>query len=310
MTFALLSAASIGPLIILALLIILVIALVAANVVIVPQASAFIVERLGAYQETWQTGLHFKIPLIERIANRVVIKERVSDFPPQPVITKDNVTMQIDTVIYFQVTDPKLYTYGVVHPMSAIENLTATTLRNIIGELELDQTLTSRDIITTKMRTILDEATDPWGIKINRVELKNIIPPREIQDAMERQMKAERERRESILKAEGEKKSQILIAEGEKEAVILRAEASRMQKIKEAEGEAEALLAVQTALANSIKLLNEAAPGDNVIKLKALEAFTQIADSKSTKLIIPSEIQGLAGLAASAKEVFDTRTEK
>jgi regulator of protease activity HflC (stomatin/prohibitin superfamily) len=310
MTFALLSAASIGPLIILALLIILVIALVAANVVIVPQASAFIVERLGAYQETWQTGLHFKIPLIERIANRVVIKERVSDFPPQPVITKDNVTMQIDTVIYFQVTDPKLYTYGVVHPMSAIENLTATTLRNIIGELELDQTLTSRDIINTKMRTILDEATDPWGIKINRVELKNIIPPREIQDAMERQMKAERERRESILKAEGEKKSQILIAEGEKEAVILRAEASRMQKIKEAEGEAEALLAVQTALANSIKLLNEAAPGDNVIKLKALEAFTQIADSKSTKLIIPSEIQGLAGLAASAKEVFDTRTEK
>ncbi|MBE6994051.1 MAG: SPFH/Band 7/PHB domain protein [Ruminococcaceae bacterium] len=299
-----------GPLIILALLIILVIALVAANVVIVPQASAFIVERLGAYQETWQTGLHFKIPLIERIANRVVIKERVSDFPPQPVITKDNVTMQIDTVIYFQVTDPKLYTYGVVHPMSAIENLTATTLRNIIGELELDQTLTSRDIINTKMRTILDEATDPWGIKINRVELKNIIPPREIQDAMERQMKAERERRESILKAEGEKKSQILIAEGEKEAVILRAEASRMQKIKEAEGEAEALLAVQTALANSIKLLNEAAPGDNVIKLKALEAFTQIADSKSTKLIIPSEIQGLAGLAASAKEVFDTRTEK
>ena len=218
--------------------------------------------------------------------------------------------MQIDTVIYFQVTDPKLYTYGVVHPMSAIENLTATTLRNIIGELELDQTLTSRDIINTKMRTILDEATDPWGIKINRVELKNIIPPREIQDAMERQMKAERERRESILKAEGEKKSQILIAEGEKEAVILRAEASRMQKIKEAEGEAEALLAVQTALANSIKLLNEAAPGDNVIKLKALEAFTQIADSKSTKLIIPSEIQGLAGLAASAKEVFDTRTEK
>lgn len=310
MTFALLSAASIGPLIILALLIILVIALVAANVVIVPQASAFIVERLGAYQETWQTGLHFKIPLIERIANRVVIKERVSDFPPQPVITKDNVTMQIDTVIYFQVTDPKLYTYGVVHPMSAIENLTATTLRNIIGELELDQTLTSRDIINTKMRTILDEATDPWGIKINRVELKNIIPPREIQDAMERQMKAERERRESILKAEGEKKSQILIAEGEKEAVILRAEASRMQKIKEAEGEAEALLAVQTALANSIKLLNEAAPGDNVIKLKALEALTQIADSKSTKLIIPSEIQGLAGLAASAKEVFDTKTEK
>ena len=293
------------PIILIVLLVILIIAFIASNIIIVPQASAFIVERLGAYQQTWETGLHFKIPLIERVANKVTLKERVSDFPPQPVITEDNVTMQIDTVIYFQVTDPKLFTYGVVHPMAAIENLTATTLRNIIGDLELDQTLTSRDIINTKMRTILDEATDPWGIKINRVELKNIIPPREIQDAMERQMKAERERRESILRAEGEKRSQVLIAEGEKEAVILRAEASRLQKIKEAEGEAEALLAVQTALANSLKLLNEACPSDNVVKLKALETFAQVADSKSTKIIIPSEIQGLAGLAASAKTVFE-----
>ncbi len=291
--------------ILIVLLVILIIAFIASNIIIVPQASAFIVERLGAYQQTWETGLHFKIPLIERVANKVTLKERVSDFPPQPVITEDNVTMQIDTVIYFQVTDPKLFTYGVVHPMAAIENLTATTLRNIIGDLELDQTLTSRDIINTKMRAILDEATDPWGIKINRVELKNIIPPREIQDAMERQMKAERERRESILRAEGEKRSQVLIAEGEKEAVILRAEASRLQKIKEAEGEAEALLAVQTALANSLKLLNEACPSDNVVKLKALETFAQVADSKSTKIIIPSEIQGLAGLAASAKTVFE-----
>ncbi|MBQ9966922.1 MAG: SPFH/Band 7/PHB domain protein [Clostridia bacterium] len=305
-----LSLSSIGPIIVFIVFLILLIAFLASNIIIVPQASAYIVERLGAYQGTWETGLHFKIPFIERIANKVTLKERVSDFPPQPVITKDNVTMQIDTVIYFQVTDPKLFTYGVVQPMSAIENLTATTLRNIIGDLELDQTLTSRDIINTKMRTILDEATDPWGIKINRVELKNIIPPREIQDAMERQMKAERERRESILKAEGEKRSQVLIAEGEKEAVILRAEAIRQQKIKEAEGEAEALLAVQTALANSIKLLNEAAPGDNVIKLKALEAFAAAANGKATKIIIPSELQGLAGLAASAKEVFETETPK
>ena len=310
MTIAMLSLSSIGPIIVFIVFLILLIAFLASNIIIVPQASAYIVERLGAYQGTWETGLHFKIPFIERIANKVTLKERVSDFPPQPVITKDNVTMQIDTVIYFQVTDPKLFTYGVVQPMSAIENLTATTLRNIIGDLELDQTLTSRDIINTKMRTILDEATDPWGIKINRVELKNIIPPREIQDAMERQMKAERERRESILKAEGEKRSQVLIAEGEKEAVILRAEAIRQQKIKEAEGEAEALLAVQTALANSIKLLNEAAPGDNVIKLKALEAFAAAANGKATKIIIPSELQGLAGLAASAKEVFETETPK
>ena len=234
----------------------------------------------------------------------MTLKERVSDFPPQPVITEDNVTMQIDTVIYFQVTDPKLFTYGVVHPMAAIENLTATTLRNIIGDLELDQTLTSRDIINTKMRTILDEATDPWGIKINRVELKNIIPPREIQDAMERQMKAERERREAILRAEGEKKSAILIAEGEKESTILRAEAKQQAQIKEAEGEAEALLTVQTALANSIKLLNEAAPSDPVVRLKALEAFAAAANGQATKIIIPSEIQGLAGLAGSVKEVF------
>ncbi len=283
---------------------IFIIALLAANVVIVPQASAFIVERLGAYQATWETGLHFKIPLIEKVANKVTLKERVSDFPPQPVITEDNVTMQIDTVIYFQVTDPKLFTYGVVHPMAAIENLTATTLRNIIGDLELDQTLTSRDIINTKMRTILDEATDPWGIKINRVELKNIIPPREIQDAMERQMKAERERREAILRAEGEKKSAILIAEGEKESTILRAEAKQQAQIKEAEGEAEALLTVQTALANSIKLLNEAAPSDPVVRLKALEAFAAAANGQATKIIIPSEIQGLAGLAGSVKEVF------
>ena len=281
-----------------------IIGLLAANIVIVPQASAFIVERLGAYQATWETGLHFKIPLIEKVANRVTLKERVSDFPPQPVITEDNVTMQIDTVIYVQVTDPKLFTYGVVHPMAAIENLTATTLRNIIGDLELDQTLTSRDIINPKMRTILDEATDPWGIKINRVELKNIIPPREIQDAMERQMKAERERREAILRAEGEKKSAILIAEGEKESMILRAEAKQQAQIKEAEGQAEALLTVQTALANSIKLLNEAAPSDPVVRLKALEAFTAAANGQATKIIIPSEIQGLAGLAGSVGEIL------
>jgi Membrane protease subunits, stomatin/prohibitin homologs len=256
----LITTASLFSTVLIAVIVILLIALVVANVVIVPQASSFVVERLGAYQQTWQTGLHFKLPLIERVANKVTLKERIADFPPQPVITKDNVTMQIDTVVYFFVSDPKLYTYGVVQPMSAIENLTATTLRNIIGDLELDETLTSRDIINSKMRAILDEATDPWGIKVNRVELKNIIPPREIQDAMERQMKAERERRESILKAEGEKKSAILIAEGEKESAILRAEAVKQQKIKEAEGQAEALMKVQTALADSLKLLNEAAP--------------------------------------------------
>ena len=303
----LLSASSVLSIIVIAVLALLIISVIAANVVIVPQASSFIVERLGAYQQTWETGLHLKIPFIERVANKVTLKERVSDFPPQPVITADNVTMQIDTVIYFQVTDPKLFTYGVVHPMAAIENLTATTLRNIIGDLELDETLTSRDIINTKMRTILDEATDPWGIKINRVELKNIIPPREIQDAMERQMKAERERREAILRAEGEKKSAILIAEGEKESVILRAEAARQQKIKEAEGEAEALLKVQKALADSIKMLNEADASEAVIKMKALEAFAAAANGQATKLIIPSEIQSLAGLAASAKEIISEK---
>ena len=299
----LLSVASTFSLGLVAVLILLVVLLVISNVVVVPQASAFVIERLGAYQGTWQTGIHFKIPLIERVANKVTLKERIADFPPQPVITKDNVTMQIDTVVYFFVSDPKLYTYGVVQPMSAIENLTATTLRNIIGELELDQTLTSRDIINSKMRAILDEATDPWGIKVNRVELKNIIPPKEIQNAMERQMKAERERRESILKAEGEKKSAILIAEGEKESAILRAEAVKQQKIKEAEGQAEALMKVQTALADSLKLLNEAAPSDAVLRMKALEAFQAAANGQATKIIIPSEIQGIAGLAASVKEL-------
>ena len=286
------------------ILIIIVVLLILSNVVVVPQASAFVVERLGAYQQTWQTGVHFKIPLIERVANKVTLKERIADLAPQPVITKDNVTMQIDTVVYFFVSDPKLYTYGVVQPMSAIENLTATTLRNIIGELELDQTLTSRDIINSKMRAILDEATDPWGIKVTRVELKNIIPPKEIQNAMERQMKAERERRESILKAEGEKKSAILIAEGEKESAILRAEAVKQQKIKEAEGQAEALMKVQTALADSLKLLNEAAPTDAVLRMKALEAFQAAANGQATKIIIPSELQSIAGLAVSAKELI------
>ena len=285
-----------------ALLVLLFIILVVSNIIIVPQASAYVIERLGAYQQTWGTGLHFKIPLIDRVANKVTMKERIADFKPQPVITRDNVTMQIDTVVYFFVSDPKLYTYGVVQPLSAIENLTATTLRNLIGELELDQTLTSRDIINSKMRAILDEATDPWGIKVNRVELKNIIPPREIQDAMERQMKAERERRESILKAEGEKKSAILIAEGEKESAILRAEAVKQQKIKEAEGQAEALMKVQTALADSIKLLNEADASEAVLKLKALEAFQAAANGQATKIIIPSELQGLAGMATGIVE--------
>ena len=285
-----------------ALLVLLFIILVVSNIIIVPQASAYVIERLGAYQQTWGTGLHFKVPLIDRVANKVTLKERIADFKPQPVITSDNVTMQIDTVVYFFVSDPKLYTYGVVQPLSAIENLTATTLRNIIGELELDQTLTSRDIINSKMRAILDEATDPWGIKVNRVELKNIIPPKEIQDAMERQMKAERERREAILKAEGEKKSAILIAEGEKESAILRAEAVKQQKIREAEGQAEALMKVQTALADSIKLLNEANASEAVLKLKALEAFQAAANGQATKIIIPSELQGLAGLATGLIE--------
>ena len=290
--------------IIIAILALAIILVLVKNIRVVQQAKAVVVERLGAYQTTWGVGIHFKIPFIERVAKTVSLKEQVVDFPPQPVITKDNVTMQIDTVIYFQITDPKMYTYGVEHPLTAIENLTATTLRNIIGELELDQTLTSRDIINSKMRSILDEATDPWGIKINRVELKNILPPKEIQNAMEKQMKAERERRESILKAEGEKKSAILIAEGEKESAILRADAQKQSHILEAEGQAEAILKVQRATAEGIKLLNEAGASEEVIKLRALEAFAAAADGKATKIIIPSEIQGLAGLATSFKEVI------
>ena len=293
------------------ILAILLIAFLASNIIIVPQAKAYIIERLGTYKCTWGTGLHFKVPLFERVARKVTLKEQVVDFPPQPVITKDNVTMQIDTVVYFQITDPKLFTYGIESPMAAIENLTATTLRNIIGDLELDQTLTSRDIINTKMRAILDEATDAWGIKVNRVELKNIIPPAAIQESMEKQMKAERERRESILVAEGKKQSAILVAEGEKEATVLAAEANRLAKIKEAEGEAEALLTVQKALADSIAMLNNAAPSEQVIKLKSLEAFSAAADGRSTKIIIPSEIQSLAGLATSFKEVItDPKAEK
>ncbi len=274
------------------------------NIKIVPQAHAYIIERLGAYQATWAVGLHIKIPIIDRVASKVNLKEHVADFPPQPVITKDNVTMQIDTVIYYQITDPKLFAYGVERPMMAIENLTATTLRNIIGDLELDATLTSRDTINTKMRAILDEATDPWGIKINRVELKNIMPPKEIQNAMERQMKAERERRESILKAEGEKKSAILIAEGEKESAILSAEARKQTAIKEAEGQAEAILKVNTAIAEGIRQINEAKPTEAYLTMKALESFEKAANGNATKIIIPSEIQGLAGLAASFKEII------
>ena len=285
-------------------LIVLAILLIISNIAVVQQSRAYVIERLGAFHSVWSVGMHFKVPFIDRIARKVSLKEQVLDYPPQPVITKDNVTMQIDTVIYFQITDPKLYTYGVEYPMSAIENLTATTLRNIIGDLELDQSLTSRDTINAKMRSILDEATDPWGIKVNRVELKNILPPREIQNAMEKQMKAERERRESILQAEGQKASQILVAEGEKQSAILKADAQKQARIMQAEGEATAILKVQQAMADSLKLLNEAAPNDQVIKLKALEALEKVADGKATKLIIPSEIQGLAGLAASAKAVL------
>ena len=291
-------------------LIIIVIAVIISNIKIVPQANAYVLERLGAFHATWGTGLHFKIPFIDRIAKKVSLKEQVIDFPPQPVITSDNVTMQIDTVVYFQITDPKLYAYGVERPISAIENLTATTLRNIIGDMELDHTLTSRDIINSKIRVILDEATDAWGIKVNRVELKNIIPPKEIQDSMEKQMKAERERRAKILDAEGEKRSAILIAEGQKESAVLRAEALRETKIREAQGEAEAILSVQRALADSIKLLNEAAPNEAVLTIKSLEAFEKAADGKATKIIIPSNIQGIAGLASSLKEVMDTETPK
>ena len=288
----------------LAILVVLILILIVSNIHIVQQSKAYVVERLGAFHSVWGVGLHLKVPFIERVVKKVSLKEQVADFDPQPVITKDNVTMQIDTVIYFQITDPKLYTYGVEYPMSAIENLTATTLRNIIGELELDQSLTSRDTINAKMRSILDEATDPWGIKVNRVELKNILPPREIQNAMEKQMKAERERRESILQAEGEKASKILVAEGEKQSAILKADAQKQPRIMQAEGEATAILKVQQAMADSLKLLNEAAPNDQVIKLKALEALEKVADGKATKLIIPSEIQGLAGLAASAKTIL------
>ena len=275
--------------------------IIITNIKVVQQSRASVIERLGAFQSVWSVGLHVQIPFIDRVAKTVSLKEQVVDFAPQPVITKDNVTMQIDTVVYYQITDPKLYTYGVENPMSAIENLTATTLRNIIGELERDQSLTSRDHINTKMRAILDEATDPWGIKVNRVELKNIIPPREIQDAMEKQMKAERERREAILQAEGQKQSQILVAEGEKQSVILRADADKQAKIMAAEAEAEAILRVQRATADSLRFLNEAAPSDQIVKIKALEAFAAAANGQATKIIIPSEIQSLAGLAASAQ---------
>ena len=286
-------------------LVVLVLVVVVSCINIVQQSKAYVVERLGAFHSVWGVGLHFKLPFIERVVKKVSLKEQVADFDPQPVITKDNVTMQIDTVIYFQITDPKLYTYGVEYPMSAIENLTATTLRNIIGELELDQSLTSRDTINAKMRSILDEATDPWGIKVNRVELKNILPPREIQNAMEKQMKAERERRESILQAEGEKASKVLIAEGEKQSTLLRADAAKQARIMAAEAEAQSILKVQQAMADSMRMLNENAPNDQVIKLKALEALEKVADGKATKLIIPSEIQSLAGLAASAKMLVE-----
>lgn len=301
---------------IIALIVVAVVLLIilVSNIHIVPQAHAYVIERLGAYHDTWHTGLHVKMPFIDRVAKKVSLMEKVADFDPQAVITKDNVKMQIDTVVFFRITDCKLYTYGVENPMSAIENLTATTLRNIIGELDLDGTLTSRDIINTKMRTILDEATDPWGIKVNRVELKNIMPPREIQDAMEKQMKAERERREQILRAEGEKNSTILVAEGKKQAMILDAEAQKQKqilmaeadkeaKIRQAEGEAEAILKVQEATAEGIRKINEAAPTDAVIKIKSLEAFEKAADGKATKIIIPSEIQSLAGLATGLVEV-------
>ncbi len=290
------------PYIVIGLVALIIIVILVRCIRVVQQAKAYVIERLGAYKTTWNVGLHFKLPFIERVAKVVSLKEQVADFPPQPVITEDNVTMQIDTVVYFQITDPKLYTYGIERPIVAIENLSATTLRNIIGDLELDQCLTSRDVINTKMRAILDEATDPWGIKVNRVELKNILPPREIQNAMEKQMKAERERREAILRAEGEKKSAILTAEGEKESAILRADAKKQAQILEAQGEAEAILTVQRATAEGIKLINESAPTDPVIKIKALEAFTAAANGRATKIIIPSEIQSLAGLAEGIVE--------
>lgn len=300
--------------VLLLVLLLLIIVLLSSCIKIVPQAVAFVVERLGAYQATWSVGLHFKVPFVDRVAKRVVLKEQVVDFAPQPVITKDNVTMRIDTVVFYQITDPKLFAYGVENPIMAIENLTATTLRNIIGDMELDQTLTSREIINTKMRASLDIATDPWGIKVNRVELKNIIPPAAIQDAMEKQMKAERERRESILRAEGEKKSTILVAEGQKESVILeaeaekqsailRAEAQKEKMIREAEGEAEAILKVQQATADGIRFLKDAGADEAVLRIKSLEAFAKAADGQATKIIIPSEIQGMAGLVSSIKEI-------
>lgn len=289
---------------ILFILAIIILVLIISNIKIVPQAHSYIIERLGGYYATWSVGVHVKVPFIDRISKKVNLKEHVVDFEPQPVITKDNVTMQIDTVIYYQITDPKLYAYGVERPMMAIENLTATTLRNIIGEMELDESLTSRDVINTKMRAVLDEATDPWGIKINRVELKNIVPPREIQSAMEKQMKAERERRELILKAEGEKKSAILIAEGEKESAILRAEAKKQAAIREAEGQAEAIITVQKAVADGIKEINAANPGEGYLTIKSLESFEKAADGKATKIIVPSDIQGIAGLAASLKDII------
>ena len=303
------------------ILIVVVILILASCIKIVPQANAYVVERLGAYQGTWEVGIHFKMPIIDRVAKRVLLKEQVVDFAPQPVITKDNVTMRIDTVVFFQITDPKLFSYGVENPIMAIENLTATTLRNIIGDLELDETLTSRETINTKMRASLDIATDPWGIKVNRVELKNIIPPQAIQDAMEKQMKAERERREAILRAEGEKKSTILVAEGkkesaildaeaEKQAAILRAEAKREATVKEAEGQAEAILKIQQANADGLRFLKEASPDAPVLQIKSLEAFAKAADGKATKIIIPSEIQGMAGLAKSLVEVAADVKEK
>ena len=285
------------------ILIILVLLVLAKNIVIVQQSRAYVVERLGAFQAVWGVGIHLKIPFIERVARKVSLKEQIADFPPQPVITKDNVTIQVDTVLFFQITDPKLYAYGVEHPMAAIENLTATTLRNLIGDLELDQSLTSRDIINAKMRVILDEATDPWGIKVNRVELKNIMPPREIQDAMEKQMKAERERREAILQAEGQKQSQILVAEGEKQSLVLRAEAAKEAKLLEAEAQAQAILKVQQANADGLRMLKDANADSAVLQLKSLEAFAKAADGQATKIIIPSEIQGLAGMVKAVTEV-------
>lgn len=299
-----------GPLIVVAVILLIILIAIVSNVKIVPQAHAYVVERLGAYHSTWGTGLHVKIPFIDKISRKVSLKEQVVDFPPQPVITRDNVTMQIDTVVYFEITDSKLYSYGVERPLNAIENLTATTLRNIIGELELDSTLTSRDTINDKIRIILDEATDAWGIRVKRVELKNILPPREIQDAMEKQMKAERERRAKILDAEGEKRSQILIAEGLKESAILKADAVKEQKIREAAGEAEAILTVQRANADALRMLNEAAPTDRIIQLKSLEAFAKVADGKATKIIIPSELQSIAGNVAAIKEIWKDEPTK